>query len=152
MINPAAHIRGSDLAFPTYSLEANNTRRPDRYYMYIQKYTYMHRASNHSLTHTVIMMKVSFSLCYYASSKLRNNRILQLPTLCLITKTEYLPYFIVEFKMKCLPAPWLSIDFPDTDLMLQFSLPFISFSHHITLHSANDYNVDVVIASSLDMM
>ena len=44
-------------------------------------------------------------------------------TPCLITKTEYLPYFIVNLRIKCLPALWLSIAFSDTDLMFQFCLP-----------------------------
>ena len=38
--------------------------------------------------------------------------------------TEDLPYFIVKFKIKCLPASWLSIAFSGTDLMLQFCLPY----------------------------
>ena len=37
--------------------------------------------------------------------------------------TKYLPYFIVKFIMKCLPASWLSIAFSDTHLMLQFCFP-----------------------------
>ena len=37
--------------------------------------------------------------------------------------TEDLPYFIAKFKIKCLPASWLSIAFSDTDVMLQFCLP-----------------------------
>ena len=36
--------------------------------------------------------------------------------------TEYLPYFNVKFKIKNLPASWLSIAFFDTDLMLQVLL------------------------------
>ena len=43
---------------------------------------------------------------------------------CLTAKTGYLPCFIVKFKIKCLPASWLSIPFSDTDLMLQFCLPY----------------------------
>ena len=41
----------------------------------------------------------------------------------LIIKTEYLPYFIVQFEIKWRHASWLSIAFSDTDLMLQFCLP-----------------------------
>ena len=44
------------------------------------------------------------------------------PTPCLITETEYLPCFIVKFKIKCVPASWLIIAFSDTDLTLQFCL------------------------------
>ena len=39
-----------------------------------------------------------------------------------ITITEYLTCFTVKFKIKCLPASWLSIAFSDTDLMLQLCL------------------------------
>ena len=46
-----------------------------------------------------------------------------MPCLMPITMTEDLPYFIVKFKMKCLPATWFSITFSDTDLMLQLCLP-----------------------------
>ena len=46
-----------------------------------------------------------------------------------MTKTEYLPYLIVKFKIKCLPASWLSIAFSDTDLMLQFRLPNVALTH-----------------------
>ena len=35
-----------------------------------------------------------------------------------ITMFEYIPYFIVKFKIKCPPASWLSIAFSYTDLML----------------------------------
>ena len=41
-----------------------------------------------------------------------------------ITKAEHLPYFIINFKIKCLPASRLSIAFSDIDLMLQFCLPY----------------------------
>ena len=40
-----------------------------------------------------------------------------------MTMTEGLKYFIVQFKIKCLHASWLSIASSDTDLMLQFCLP-----------------------------
>ena len=52
-----------------------------------------------------------------SQNKLKNNS-------CLITKTEYLPYFIVKFKIKCLPTSWLSIAFSDTDIIVQFCLPY----------------------------
>ena len=47
-------------------------------------------------------------------NKLKNNP-------CLITKTEYLRYFIVKFKIKCLPASRLSIAFSDTDVIVIFA-------------------------------
>ena len=52
-------------------------------------------------------------------------------TPCLITKTVYLPYYIVKFKIKCLPASLLSIPFSDTDLMFQFCLPKVQYSCEI---------------------
>ena len=55
-------------------------------------------------------------LIWISPNKLRNN---PLP----ITMTEYLPYFIAKFKIKCLPASWLSIAFSDTHLLLRFCLP-----------------------------
>ena len=50
----------------------------------------------------------------------------------IITKTEYLPYFIVKFKIKWSPASWLIIAFSGTGLpvMIQFCLlclPFFIF-------------------------
>ena len=51
-------------------------------------------------------------LIWISPNKLRNN---PLP----ITMTEHLPYFIVKFKIKCLPASRLSIAFSDTDWTLQ---------------------------------
>ena len=44
---------------------------------------------------------------------------------CHTTKTEYLPYFVVKLKIKCLPVLWLSIAYTDTVLMLQFCLPYV---------------------------
>ena len=44
-------------------------------------------------------------------------------TPCLIDNTEYLPQFIVKYKITCLPASWLSIALSDTDLMFQFRSP-----------------------------
>ena len=44
-------------------------------------------------------------LTWISPNKLKN---------CLVTKTEYLPYFIVKFKIKCLSASWLSIAFSDS--------------------------------------
>ena len=38
--------------------------------------------------------------------------------------TDDLPYFIVKLKINCLPASWLSIASSDTDLMLQFCVPY----------------------------
>ena len=51
----------------------------------------------------------------------------------LITKTEYFPYFIVKFIIKCLPASWLSIASPDTDVMFQLRLPYTSFFFRLAL-------------------
>ena len=42
--------------------------------------------------------------------------------------TEYLPYFIVKFRIKCLPASWLSIAISDTDLTLWFCLPNVKLT------------------------
>ena len=44
-------------------------------------------------------------------------------TRCLITKTDSLTYSIVKFKINCLPVSWLSSDFYDNYLMLQFCMP-----------------------------
>ena len=65
---------------------------------------------------------------------------------CLITKTEVFTLFYFEIWNKMPPAPWLSIAFSDTDLMLQFCLLYPEI---ITLHQAvpgkqkNQYTRDV---------
>ena len=52
---------------------------------------------------------------------------------CLITKTEVFTLFSFKIWNKMPSAPWLSIAFSDTDLMLQFCLPYPEI---ITLHQA----------------
>ena len=42
---------------------------------------------------------------------------------CLLTKTEYLTYFIVKIKIIFFSSSWLSLGLLHTDLMLQFCLP-----------------------------
>ena len=54
------------------------------------------------------------------------------PTPCLITKTEYLPCFIVKSEIKCVPTSWLIIAFSDTDLTLQFCFPCHRISNVLT--------------------
>ena len=54
----------------------------------------------------------------------QNHQIIWKTIPCLITNTEYLPYFNVKFTTKCLTALWLSIAFSDTDLILQFCLSY----------------------------
>ena len=63
--------------------------------------------------------KSSPFLIWISPNKLKNN---PLP----VTMTGDLPFFVVKFKIECLPALWLSIAFSDTDLMLQFCLPYTS--------------------------
>ena len=79
-----------------------------------------HKMKTPHTSHGILELNYKSPPCliWILSIKLLNN---PLP----ITMTEYLPYFIVKFKIKCLPASWLRIAFSDTDLMLQFCLPYL---------------------------
>ena len=65
---------------------------------------------------------------------------------CPITKAEYLPYFILKFNVKCLHASGLStgIAFSDTDLMLQFCLPYLQYPG-LVLVSARGFSWTVTL-------
>ena len=66
--------------------------------------------------------------------------------------TEYFTLFycfilLLNFEINFLPASWLSVAFSDTDLMLQFCLPY---RNHRTLDGLAGHNMSTILYSGYE--